>query len=278
MSLGPAIRVEGVTPSAPRFGLLSVAQVLGPDGGGEWENGVALDPSPCGCAEVIDACQAAPTPRDGAPTSPAPPSFDAFTVYLTDVCSTFGFGSPEAFRQRMTTHLEAAQHAAIEREVYTAERLTDNPAIAGPTATVLAAGALDPVAALAELEEGIAARCRAGVIHVTPRVATYFASLNLITTDGAGAASRLRTVALGTPVAVGTGYTGEGPTGTAPAAGQAWAYGTSPLRVRLSDVEVLPDSMAEAVNRSTNTATFRAERSVVVEWDQCIHVAQLVAL
>ncbi len=69
------------------------------------------------------------------------------------------------------------------------------------------------------------------------------------------------------------GYDGSSPYGAAAEDGSQWAYATGIPVVRLGPVAVYPDSLAEAINRSTNTVEYRAERLAAVGWDGCCHLA-----
>jgi Tfp pilus assembly protein PilN len=52
-----------------------------------------------------------------------------------------------------------------------------------------------------------------------------------------------------------------------------WLYATGPVEVRKSEVQILPDTMSAATDRQHNVTTFRAERYVLITWDQRIHAA-----
>jgi hypothetical protein len=52
-------------------------------------------------------------------------------------------------------------------------------------------------------------------------------------------------------------------------------YATGPLRVRLDPIALQSTRPAEVTRRDTNHVVIRAERLVLVEWDRCLHVAQL---
>lgn len=54
----------------------------------------------------------------------------------------------------------------------------------------------------------------------------------------------------------GSGYPGTGPAGT----GNNWIYATEIVNVRLGDPEVIPDTFAAAVDKSSNTIAYYAQR------------------
>lgn len=68
-------------------------------------------------------------------------------------------------------------------------------------------------------------------------------------------------------------YATEGGSSVDSTAETEWAYATGLLDVRLSEMVIIPGSMAEATNRATNEVTFRAEGTASVVWDGCCHLA-----
>jgi hypothetical protein len=278
-----AERVEGPAPSAPLRGLLSVATVLEGDAAGDgarWLNGVAIDPYPCGCGIVMPgiACVDDPAELEGEDVTASPDpdgwptAFDPFLVYLPDSCSTFGLGPYDEFVGKLRTAFTAVQGAAIEGEFWTGTQVTTNPHLADGTSTEAGppAGIVEGVA---QLEQAIAESCRAGVIHMPVAAAVVAGAYGLVEVQG----QVLRTVAMGTPVVAGAGYTGTGPGGDAAPDGSAWIYATGPVRVRLGDVTI-PDGIAQAMRRSINRVVVRAQRPALVEWDRCLHASQLVSM
>jgi hypothetical protein len=75
----------------------------------------------------------------------------------------------------------------------------------------------------------------------------------------------------GTPVATGGGYIGAEADGDAPDTGNSFVFATGPVEVRLAPVSTL--EIAEVLDRSDNTVTFRAERYALAIWDTCLQVA-----
>lgn len=252
------------------------------DGEGRWLNGVALDPYPCECSIVEDpSCVDDPADREGDGYGPDPGgdptwrTFDPFTVYQPRACSTFGLGPYAEFVDRLRASFDASQHHAIEREVWTGGVIATNPAIADAGADLAGDPAGLPLA-LAQIEDAIGDTCRGGMIHMTRGAATMAARYNLLTIDAA-ASGRARMTATGTPVVIGSGYTGSGPDGAPAPAGASWIYATGPMLVRLGPV-IIPADPPTIIDRRVNRVVVRAERSVVVEWDDCVHLAQLAGL
>lgn len=134
--------------------------------------------------------------------------------------------------------------------------------------------AFKPARALGVLE-GLLGDCLMGVgtIHIPQFALPSFAGAgptSAIVKQGA----QLRTMN-GNMVAVGAGYPGTGPDGSAPPAGQTWIYATGPVAMWRSNPRVL--NARESFDRAKNTQKMIAERTYVLGWD-CCHFAVLVDL
>lgn len=150
---------------------------------------------------------------------------------------------------------------------------------AAPTATAAAvsvtvarpnAGVLNPTPGAAVsfaqglglLEQWVgSANGAVGIIHAPRTVLGTMTGLH-VRSDG----GKLRTL-VGTLVAAGTGYTGCGPSGAAPATGTTWLYATGPAQVLRSPVLDLPADPRLAVDRSSDATKILAERYVAVGHD-----------
>jgi hypothetical protein len=77
-------------------------------------------------------------------------------------------------------------------------------------------------------------------------------------------------------VVVDAGYPGTGPNGEVVGA-TAWAYATSMVQVRMSDLEIIA-APAQTVDRATNTVTAWAERVFAASYDPCVHFAIEITL
>lgn len=75
----------------------------------------------------------------------------------------------------------------------------------------------------------------------------------------------------------GRGYSGTGPDGVEPSAGETWIYGTGPIQIRRSGLFV-PGDQTTWLDRSNNRFTVFAERSYVIEVDPCPTVALRVTI
>jgi hypothetical protein len=107
---------------------------------------------------------------------------------------------------------------------------------------------------------------RKGMIHVPAPLFHQFAFYGLIRERGP-----IWETVTGNVVVPGTGYTGTDPDGdTDPNA--TWIYGTSPVELRLSQVEIVPGSIDAAIDHANNEIVVRAERLALAYWDLCAHV------
>lgn len=289
IGFGPLARIEGPPPSPPRHGLLQAAAApaagvrLVPDAEDRWINGVEVEAYPVSMAEVWDACRSGSAGAEKADGDPHPsPQFGAMTVYLADTCTRYQVPDESAFRARAATVMQAVEGAAVEREFLTGDDLLLNPHLSDGNGEFPNADApTSPVNGIALLEQEIARSGRLGLIHISPMLAVVLGAAGAISElDGV-----LRTTN-GTPVISGAGYA-EGATpkdGHAnPAANQEWAYATGPIDVRRSEIFIVPDTLAEALDRGMgathdrpNAVTYYVERYYLVDWDTDVQAAVLI--
>lgn len=273
-------------PFAPhRFGLLSVVDQP-PVSDVHWRGGVEMQPNPCDEAgTTLDGCpttSAAPkeATSDGFPPNGANP----FTVFAQIPCSPVGIW-PE-LQARTVSALRNGEGRAVERVLWTGSVSvsgagTVNPHLAEDTAiidgsgvciqtaaTVVVTGAPGTVRAVGLLECALA-ECYGGegVLHVPAAAVAHLADHNQLIRDG----DRLRTW-MGNRVAVYSSNNREGPTGVAPADGSWWFYATGAISLRRSEIEEA-STVTEAFDRGNNTSLYIAERTYVINWDCCCHLA-----
>lgn len=135
------------------------------------------------------------------------------------------------------------------------------------------AGALDPVAAVSALEAALGDIVACGAtIHIPYELLVYFARFHLVVEEG----GKYYTPS-GVLLIAGHGYPGTGPGNVSHAAGEMWIFGTGPMIIVRSNIEMVPDTMGEAVNRNLNNVTVRAERFYSVGFS-CVDLAVRVAL
>lgn len=212
-----------------------------------------------------------------------------FFVEVEDYRSTMGVLGEDRFA-RIIRQLEAATQKAVEYELWEgdiaqAESL-NNPFLRGSTATVLNGGnALSAKRAIALLEHYIgdtSAVGEQGFIHLTRDIAAILSSNSQMLFHNKEK-DHHQTLG-GTPVIIGSGYTGNGPL-SEEENGDAtdfskWMYATGTLRVYLGKAEVVNENLAQGYNVSgnKNDIKIKATRPVVAYFDTSIHLAVKVDL
>jgi hypothetical protein len=190
---------------------------------------------------------------------------------------------------RLERQLEGVTQHAMELELWDgAVRKGEshaNVALSDASATILNSGtALSPRRALALLEHSIGLASdggEQGVIHITRDVAALLASnSNMLFHEKDK--EHLQTLG-GTPVIVGSGYSGTGPdgaTGATATAANKWIYATGTVRTYVGDIDVVNDNLAQAydVSGNTNDMRLKAIRPAAVYFDTSIHLAVRVDL
>lgn len=273
-TLGPPRVLDGPVPIPPRYSLLVNAQIID-DLDYHWMAGGAVYPYP----ELEDSGAHNPcatgTEREKLEGGAVPlPEFGAFTAYVAETCTARGIGDDEAFKNRAVTALNGLEAAIVEHEFASGDAMPGNPYLANSALTNYQdLGTLKTVEALARLENAIAETGKMGVIHTDPATATAWASACTVEREGA----YLRAIATGTPIVVGYGYVGVRPDDeAAPPATSGWAWATGPVQIRRSGIELLPGTLAAALDRQNNVVTYRAERHYLVDWDTELQAAVLV--
>lgn len=289
--------VSGPIPAPPNDGLRA-ARGLGVienprdplDPNSRWRGGYAFDSHVCDLeSELRDPCEAPNAVPKGAQRygDPDPCAIMPFIIVAGRTCSTWGWQDAdyEADANRLLT---AVEYQAIAKELWRGDYARDrghdcNPYLAkNPVNLVTEAGGdplidgMAPSEALASLEDWISSECiGSGIIHATTRTLVAWAKLQLIVREG----GRLFTV-LGTQIIADKAYDGSGPVtpnpvpggppldGQPAAADRMWAYATcAPVVIRIdTQVTPLPGEFSEAVDRKTNTITYRAEKMASVAW------------
>ena len=265
--------LDGPVPEAPRHALLSVPGVVVDAPGTRWQNGASILGYPVSEPETWDPCSTGTFRTKSEGEAFPTPVFASFVVYLPITCSAMGMGDPDDFRDRARRTLEAVESFAVERALTQGVDGLANTFFDDAAVALLNSGAaVAPEVGLSFLEDAIGETGRRGMIHATPAVVAAWGI-------GAGVGAEPGDWGLhspnGNPIAAGGGYIGGQPSGgSAPAAGQAWAYATGPVEVRHAEVEVL--DIKDVLDRSTNDATFRAERAVLATWDTALQAAVLI--
>lgn len=274
-TMGPAFVIDGPVPVPPKFRLLDVAQVTEETGIPHWLNGGAVWPYPEAGAYSFDPCSAG-SDRIKAEAGVIPlPEFGAFTVYVTETCTLRSIGAydPDYWRDRGLATLLAAESYAVEREFAMGVALPGNPYLADSNVTKPAGStALRPQVGMSYLEDEIGQSERRGIIHATNGTVVAWGKEFLAFHEE----GELRTPP-GSRVAMGAGYYNAHPDDeSAPGAGEAWAWATGDVMIRRTAPEFVPGEISQAVDRSDNTITYRAERHYLVTWDTYLQAAVLI--
>jgi hypothetical protein len=191
--------------------------------------------------------------------------------------------------ERVKRQLDGVTQKSIEKElcdgVIRLAESHENEYLRSANVTVLNSGtALSARRALALLEHSIAAASptgEQGVIHMTRDVMAVLSSnSNMLFHDAKK--DHIQTMG-GTPVVVGSGYSGDAPTGVTGAGASAtnkWMYATGTVKTFLGNIDVVNDNLAQAydVSGNQNDMRLKAIRPAAVYFDTSIHLAIRVDL
>jgi hypothetical protein len=269
------------------YGLWDTVQQVSGDGP-HWQQGITwIERCPTGDS-TYDECLSV----TGVGAPPSPPAKTAnvdqtsrgalpFTLYAEFECSPVGLAEAETDASHALVRVEQTQvetafwtgaaggQAVVFPHLAADTETLDGDIVLQPVASPAVTGA-DVAHALGALEQELA-DCYAGqgLIHVPRSVLPTLAAWNLITErDG-----RLYTTA-GNLVVAGTGYTGSGPDGAAPAAGTAWIYATGAAWGYRSDPYVT--RLRDSLDRTSNTLRMLAERTYLIGFECCLLAAHIV--
>jgi len=308
--VAPLNQVESPDFTPLSYGLWSVVQDRSATGD-RWRSGVTWQPI-CGTSNTTyDECITV-TGTGGPPPAPAAKAAthtiaargaQPFTVFAEVDCSPVGFDNDPFERSNAQN---AARVALSQTEMIQVERAfwtgiaggqavvfphlaedtaftnSDNIIMQTAVTTVTGSTVLDVVEGLGYLESRLDA-CYGGqgVIHVPDIVFNALVAQHLIVQVGGPNGPRLQTTR-GNLVAVGAGYPGTAPDGTAPV-NAVWMYATGAV-FGYRGIEPDPEgNMRAAYNvrdwfdRAENTVKVQAERTYLLGWD-CCHFGTLVTL
>ena len=276
-----------IVPSA--FGLLTVAKPENSADEDRWIRGFAQEWETT--VNYLTNWDDTDTTSDAIVNNATVNYYDDIKPFFNEVeenISTLGLIGLDRFA-RLTRQIEGVSQKAMETELWDGTirkgESHNNLALSSAGATVLNGGtALNARRALALLEFQMGTVSHAGeqgVIHMTRDV---FA---LISANGQAfyheeGMDHLQTLA-GTPVIVGSGYTGVGPDGDANLSATAtnkWMYATGTVKTYLGEVDVVNDNLAQAydVSGNQNDMKLKAIRPAAVYFDPSIHLAVRVDL
>lgn len=278
----PPALITSPTPIPGRRGLLSVAVAPG-DIPAQWLQGVTFGPESCAAPLPLPWAMCDETPDlDDQTDRPDAAVWQPILLRGVDECSTLdGFRTAER-EARARSNLTVTASFQAEQEFSDAVASDEagdlNPhltAAAGwVTATTVTGGADSPADALALLEQGMA-EClhgQRGVIHATPGVVTKWSENGLVTLQGASLVTANDNL-----VVAGAGYSGDGPTGTAHAAGQAWVYGTG-LVYQIRGAVTTEGEPFERVDRAQNSVVTWVTQPLLVYTSPCCKLAAQITV
>lgn len=210
-----------------------------------------------------------------------------FFIEVEDARSTFGLPGEDRFAL-VLKQLEAVSQKACERELWdglAARAATNgNSYLTEATSVTEVLNGVHNASEALYLLEGALANSPVGangVIHMTRDVASLLGSRLVYSQDSSNPDKGQVMTRLGTPVAIGSGYTGNGPVGDGAAAASLtnkWMYATGPVDVHLGKPEVVNDSLAQGANVSINDMLIKAVRPAAVYFDPSVHYAAQVTL
>lgn len=260
----PRLQVERepVPLEDPRFGLLSAATVnedMDPHGYHGVQYSAVCDPD----VKPYPLTQCPPeqdNPGKEGDRSEQIVVADAFALYAAETCIPLGQNAPQA-RQRLRDRLLMGERHAVEAVVYNG-LAGARPFLRDPEGAVLNDGAQAALPqAVGLLEQRLAALGRPGIIHAPRWMAPVMDHLGIVHRSGPRA-----TTLLGTPIAFGSGYSGQQPIGRADGADVAWLYATPQITVWRSPI-IEPGTLTDgAFDPATNSMFLLAERVYVVSW------------
>ena len=243
-------------------------------------DGLAFKPELCINGGLLELCPSPDSPITKEITGAEAPVNDVPTYgfFEGDVCSTMGGAA------MFDETVARVQRAIVNHTGYRTEQaLFDGLAPTGSQA--LAADGADDInsGVAVGIVPGISDMIGAlnavlggsrGIIHVSQTILPYLTFYGVVVRNG----NFLQVNGSDHNVIAGTGYSGNDPDGNAAPAGESWIYGTGPVNVVLSTVQIVPDQAVAGIDRSVNEIEVRAERGVAAYFNPCAHIGLPVCL
>jgi hypothetical protein len=257
----------------PRYSLLTAAAVL--EDGERWQAGVQWSPEQSLAVDAVALECEGNAPDLESSSSSEIATAHPFVVQGIDSCSTFGW-APRDYEGRARRMLEAQQSRQIAKEFWSGAIATasgngdtflaDDPI----EVTTVASSVLNAFGVLEAALAGVAGK--RGMIHCTPQALLHAVASNALVQVGP-----LWLTPFGTIVVADEGYDGSGPTGALAGATQ-WAYASTLVQVRLSPVDIIPGSLADArayaTDRATNLTVIRTVRLALLQWEPLVSISE----
>ena len=259
--------VPNLVPAPPvgplRYGVFNVARITelsGIEAGRLWGAGYSFLTDHCDGANVYDdTCDTLPTKPfvEGSDLMNA----DPFRVIAKKHCGTVGRTSDE-MEAGVRQQLLSGEQTVVESVIWDGSGLVaQSPTLTSSGATLVTPLAAGAGAAIAALENAAYQTMGyAGVIHVNQQAYASLMYADILHQEGG-----IWRTALGTAVSFGAGYDITGPADVDPSAGFVYAFMTSALDMRRTNV-IVPDMM-QALDRVNNQWVALAERAYAFTWD-----------
>jgi hypothetical protein len=261
-------------------GLLGVAEVTNHSrraNDEQWIRGYSIDNTSYPQVRIVGEDGAV----DGVVSNTTAPAdfLDGETFFVEVEIRSSGMGLvSEDLPAEILTQINAATQKAAEFEIWQGTNYSSTDALyfrktTDISADIVTSGAMSPTAALSRLEQSIASSPTGGqgVIHVTRDVASVLGS-RLVWKDG-----KVMT-RLGTPVVVGSGYTGDGPGLDDASDTNKWMFATGGIEVHLGVPELMNTRPQDGFDPRTNDIIVRVHRPVSIHFDPSIFAAAQVIL
>lgn len=280
--------ISGRPAQAPQMGLVTAAKgansfVTQPES--VWKNGIAYEVEACVTpTSPLDICSPGAFPTAQLPSSS---EWTPYVTYADWACSTFSRGSElESAYESARRRLLATWQWQVEFELWTgtlaqAESYPNRWLADSTNAALLTAAGATPLQALSCLTQYLADNNggQQGMIHATPQVVTYWASLDVLIEQG----PVLMTKARHDIVVPGSGYNGSSPDGDEATDGSVWAYATDIVEVREGETD--PEGIGgtagkpiQWVDPTNNNIVIRAQKRALASFEGCRHAAAEIAI
>jgi hypothetical protein len=271
VAAGMQMPVAPTAPVASPVNLVRSSRIPPDDTDGRWVNGFAYVPEGVGKLTLFDDCSN--TEQTISDTGSFTSDWQPYVLSAQFKCSTFGFQDAD-YTGRAMRLLDAATPKMLEEEFWNGT--LSNAASLGNTwlekagSTAFTATSMRQAFGICEQALGDQAYGGRGAIHLPPYLLPYASAEQLVRREG-----NLLLTAKDTIVIPGSGY---GKMADAPASLHVYATGITD--VRLGDIVVVPDagSMAQSIDKGSNTVVVKAERYACASWDELLWVKVTVTL
>lgn len=281
-------------PVAAPCGLLSVATVITHNTRDEkWVQGYGYNSVSSPTVRLISA-MTGQVAEEMSNSLQAPTKFQVSAFDIEVEAHHSGFDLKKSPFPDLLAQLEAATQKAVERELWeghVAQLETDSNGDEQDVwlrrqdaAQIVTSGPVHPKRAMSLLEGAISnsATGGGGTFHMTRETASVITNGGLsYQRDVSNPSNDAIFTSLGSPVVVGSGYTGNGPLGAAGSEATdstKWIFVTGPVTVHLGSAEPVNESIKQGFLTNTNDLNIKALRPAAVHFDTSIFYAAQITL